>query len=567
MASRIKGITIEINGDTTGLTKALSGVDSAIRNTQNELKDINKLLKLDPGNTELLEQKQKNLANAINDTTSRLEQLKAAQSSVKEGTTEWDRLQREIIDTERNLKNLENDYKTFGSVAKQQLQVVAEKMKEVGTKMQEVGAKIRGVGTTLTASLTLPLAAAGTAAVTKFAEVDKTMQLTNKTMGNTEQQAELLNKAMKEAASNSTYGMKDAANATLNFARAGLTAEEAADTLAPAMNLAAGEGGNLDTVSAGLVATINGFHDSFGEAGHYADVFAAACNNSALDVDGLSGAMSVAAPVFSAAGYSVNDAALYMGVMANNGIEADKAANSLKTGLARLVSPAKEGKEAMAALNWSITDGNGQMKDCVTIQKELHDKFAGLSEAEQIAAASAIFGKNQMSPWLALINSAPEDVGALDESLRNCAGTTEEIPLGFMSGFESIGDSGSMDVCMTLIGDLIVAHDFEIDVNNNVIRTYAGIRCGEIATPFFQYKEFLVAWGGAFASNYRYTFLLTPYLATICNLSQPVVKNVDKTMKITYTLTEVEGSGSAGTGEGSGSGGSGGPGGSGGSGS
>ena len=132
------------------------------------------------------------------------------------------------------------------------------------------------------------------------------------------------------------------------------------------------------------------------------------------------------------------------------------------------------------------------------------------------------------------------------------------IPLGFMSGFESIGDSGSMDVCMTLIGDLIVAHDFEIDVNDNVIRTYAGIRCGEIATPFFQYKEFLVAWGGAFASNYRYTFLLTPYLATICNLSQPVVKNVDKTMKITYTLTEVEGSGSAGAGAGSGgSGGSG----------
>ena len=132
------------------------------------------------------------------------------------------------------------------------------------------------------------------------------------------------------------------------------------------------------------------------------------------------------------------------------------------------------------------------------------------------------------------------------------------IPLGFMSGFESIGDSGSMDVCMTLIGDLIVAYDFEIDVNDNVIRTYAGIRCGEIATPFFQYKEFLVAWGGAFASNYRYTFLLTPYLATICNLAQPVVKNVDKTMKITYTLTEVEGSGSAGAGAGSGgSGGSG----------
>mgnify|MGYP002523398317 CR=1 FL=1 len=120
------------------------------------------------------------------------------------------------------------------------------------------------------------------------------------------------------------------------------------------MNLAAGEGGNLDTVSAGLVATINGFHGSFDEAGYYADVFAAACNNSALDVDSLSHAMSVAAPIFSSAGYTVNDAALYIGIMANNGIDADKAANSLKTGLARLVSPAKEGAE-MIGRNRSIS--------------------------------------------------------------------------------------------------------------------------------------------------------------------------------------------------------------------
>ena len=107
--------------------------------------------------------------------------------------------------------------------------------------------------------------------VKSFADVDKTMALANKTMGNTAEQANTLNAAMKDAAANSTYGMSDAANATLNFARAGLDAEQSAAALAPAMNLAAGEGGDLDTVSAGLVATINGFHGSFEEAGTYAD--------------------------------------------------------------------------------------------------------------------------------------------------------------------------------------------------------------------------------------------------------------------------------------------------------
>lgn len=330
----------------------------------------------------------------------------------------------------------------------------------VGSAFQNVGDKITAAGKAATAAFTVPIVGAATTAVTKFAEVDKTMQLVNATMGNTEDEAKLIEDAMKTAAANSTFAMSDAANATLNFARAGLTAEEAANALAPAMNLAAGEGGNLDTVSAGLVATINGFGDSFGKAGDYADVFAAACNNSALDVDSLSGAMSTAAPIFSAAGYAVNDAALYMGVMANAGIPASEAANSLKTGLARLIEPSKDGAEWMERLGINITNADGTMKDSVTVQKELHDAFGTLSESEQIAAASAIFGKNQMSKWLALINTAPEEVADLDESLEHCAGTTDEMAEAMMSGFGGSIEKlkSSIDVLMTSLGQLLAQY-------------------------------------------------------------------------------------------------------------
>lgn len=460
MASgRIKGITIKLDANITPLQTALSKVDKSLKTTQSNLKDINKLLKLDPKNTELLSQKQKNLQSAIDKTKERLQQLKDAQSQVKKGTDEWDALQREIIETEQKLEGLEDEYKDFGSVAKQQLKAVSEKVKGVGEKLKSVGDSVMGVGKTLTMKLTAPLAAIGGIGAAKFAEVDKTMQLVNATMGNTAEQADLINEAMKQAAANSTFGMNDAATAALNFARAGLTAEQAAATLAPAMNLAAGEGGELDTVSAGLVATINGFHGSFDEAAAYADVFANACNNSALDVDSLSSAMSVAAPIFASAGYSVNDAALYMGVMANNGIEADKAANSLKTGLARLVSPAKQGAQKMDELGISVTNADGTMKDSITIQKELHDKFKDLSEAEQIAAASAIFGKNQMSPWLALINTAPEDVNALSEALE-VEGTTMSMADAMMSGFGGSLEKlkSSLDVAATTLGEKLAPY-------------------------------------------------------------------------------------------------------------
>lgn len=462
MAGRIAGITIEIDGNTTKLSKALQGVNKDIKNTQSSLKDIDKLLKFDGGNVTLLKQKQEQLANAIDKTKQKLEQEKNALKQLKEGDqtpevkAQMEALERQIADDEQKLKQLTQESKNFGSVAKQQFKAAGDAIKACGDKIKSVGDKMTSIGRNLSLKVTAPLTLIGKQAVTSFAEVDKTMQLTNKTMGNTTEEAKLLSDAMKDAAANSTFGMTDAATASLNFARAGLSAEEAASSLAPAMNLAAGEGGNLDTVSAGLVATINGFGDSFDSAEHYADVFANACNNSALDVDSLSDSMSVAAPIFNAAGYSIEDAALYMGVMANAGIPASEAANSLKTGLARLISPAKEGAGWMKKLGIEVTNADGSMKDSTKIQKELHDAFSGLSESEQIAAASAIFGKNQMSKWLALINTAPEDVESLATSLEK-EGTTAEMADAMMSGFGGSLEKlkSNVDVAKTSLGEAL----------------------------------------------------------------------------------------------------------------
>ena len=143
MASRIAGITIELNGDTTNLQKSLKGVDGQLKQTQATLKDVNKLLKFDPKNTELLTQKQKNLESSIKLTKDRLKELQDAQSGVAKGSAEWDNLQREIIATEQNLKGLENEFKTFGSVTKQQILAAGESGKEFGGKITEIGNKMK----------------------------------------------------------------------------------------------------------------------------------------------------------------------------------------------------------------------------------------------------------------------------------------------------------------------------------------------------------------------------------------------------------------------------------------
>ena len=127
MANRIKGITIEIDGNTTKLQSALKAVNNDINQTQRALKDVDKLLKLDPTNTTLLTQKQDLLKKAIQDTESKLKQEKAALDQLQEGnstgelTQEQQALEREIIDTEQQLKSLKKEYNDFGSVGSQQM--------------------------------------------------------------------------------------------------------------------------------------------------------------------------------------------------------------------------------------------------------------------------------------------------------------------------------------------------------------------------------------------------------------------------------------------------------------
>lgn len=195
--NRIKGITIEIGGDTTDLQKSLKAVDSSLRNTQNSLKDVNKLLKLDPTNTELLKQKQDLLKQSIDDTKTRLQALKDAYKQLDgQGTDEAKQQQkllaREIVETEQNLKSLKNEYKDFGSVAKQQLQ-------EVGGKMKEVGGQISSTGKTLAITLTAPILAAVGTGVAYNAQLEQYRTMFTTLLGSAEEADKFISQLQEDA--------------------------------------------------------------------------------------------------------------------------------------------------------------------------------------------------------------------------------------------------------------------------------------------------------------------------------------------------------------------------------
>ena len=180
------------------------------------------------------------------------QKLEAAKTIYGEDSEEVTKLERALINAKTQEQNLAAELKKANAELETQTKKAEptaqalEKIAKNGEKLKTAGKEIKGVGEKLM-PVTVALGGVGALGVKSFADVDKTMALTNKTMGNTKEQAELLNQAMKDAAANSTFGMKDAAEASLNFARANLNAEQAAAALGPAMNLAAGEGGKLDT--------------------------------------------------------------------------------------------------------------------------------------------------------------------------------------------------------------------------------------------------------------------------------------------------------------------------------
>ena len=154
MANRIKGITVEIGGDTTKLSKALEGVNKNIKNTQTQLKDVQKLLKLDPTNTELLSQKHKLLADAVKATKEKLETLKTAAEQANQALAngdisqeQYDALQREIIETEQELQNLQREAEASSTAL--------AKLGQAGEMLEKAGDKIADVGKTLTTHVTV----------------------------------------------------------------------------------------------------------------------------------------------------------------------------------------------------------------------------------------------------------------------------------------------------------------------------------------------------------------------------------------------------------------------------
>ena len=420
MAGRIQGITVEIGGDTTKLQTALKGVNTEIRNTQSQLRDVDKLLKLDPGNTELLAQKHRLLGDAVKETKEKLETLKTAaeqaEQALKDGTItqdQYDGLQREIVETEQKLKSLEEQAKASGT-ALQDIAAKGEKLKTVGDNITNVGQKFMPV--------TLGVVGLGTAAVKTAADFDTAMSKVAAVSGATGSELDALREKAREMGSKTKFSASEAAEAMNYMAMAGWKTSDMLEGIEGVMNLAAASGEDLATTSDIVTDALTAFGLSASDSGHFADILAAASSNANTNVSMMGETFKYCAPIAGALGFSAEDTAEAIGLMANAGIKGSQAGTALRTIMNNLSGDVTVCGSAIGEVTIATTNADGSMRDLSDILADCRTAFSGLTESEKAQAAESLVGKNAMSGFLALMNAGEADINKLSSAIDNCDG-------------------------------------------------------------------------------------------------------------------------------------------------
>ena len=425
MAGRIKGITVEIGGDTTGLEKALKNVNSTIKNTQSQLKDVNRLLKLDPSNTELLSQKQRALKEAIGATKEKLDSLKQAQEQAKQqlengdlGQDKYDALQREIIETEQELRRLQEEAASTS--------VALAKIDEAGKKMEAFGDSVTSAGQKIMPA-SMAVAGFGAAAVKTAADFDSGMSKVAAISGATGDDLDALRDKAREMGAKTKFSASEAAAAMEYMAMAGWKTEDMLGGIEGIMSLAAASGEDLATTSDIVTDALTAFGLSAQDSGHFADILAAASSNANTNVRMMGETFKYCAPIAGALGFSAEDVAEAIGLMANAGIKSTQAGTALRTIMNNLSGEVKITGAALGEVTIATTNADGSMRDLSDILADCRGAFSQLSESERAQAAEALVGKNAMSGFLALMNAAPEDIEKLSTAIDNCDGTAAQM--------------------------------------------------------------------------------------------------------------------------------------------
>lgn len=483
MAGNLKGLTIELAGDTTKLDKALKDIDAKTSSLSRELGQINKLLKLDPTNVSLLAQKQKVLSEAIENTSKKLDTLKDAEKQVQaqfergEASEEQVRaLQREIIATENKLKGYEaaaketadavddlgkesedasDNVDDLGKESKDtsdEVDDLGKAAKDAGDDVDDLGDETKDAGEaaedaaggfdtagqavgTFLGNLALDVLREAVSLLKDIAgsvletgmQFSSSMSEVAAISGATGEELEQLEATAREFGSTTTFSASEAADALKYMALAGWSTQESIDGLPGVLNLAASSGMDLAAASDMVTDYLSAFGLEASDSTRFADMLAYAQSNANTTAEGLGEAYKNCAANLNAAGQDIETTTSLLSMMANQGLKGSEAGTALTAVMRDLTAKMKNGAIEIGDTSIAVMDANGNYRDLTDILFDVEKATDGMGDAEKAAALSSTFTADSIKGLNLMLNAGVDEAASFEEQLRNSGGSAAEM--------------------------------------------------------------------------------------------------------------------------------------------
>ena len=298
---------------------------------------------------------------------------------------------------------------------------------KIGSNLQSAGKSMTSAGSTLTKTVTTPVLGLGTAAVKVTSNFESAMSKVSAISGATGGDLDALNKKAQEMGAKTKFSATESAEAFQYMAMAGWKTGDMLDGIEGIMSLAAADGLDLAKTSDIVTDSLTAFGLSAKDSGHFSDVLAKASSSANTNVSMLGESFKYVAPVAGSLGYSAEDTAIALGLMANAGIKGSQAGTALRTMMTNMIKPTDAAANAMQEYGLSMTNSDGTMKTYGQVMDMLREKLGGLDEATQAQVATTIFGKEAMSGALAIINASDKDYQNLTKAIYSADGAANQM--------------------------------------------------------------------------------------------------------------------------------------------
>lgn len=433
---QIKGITIEIDGKTTGLTKALKAANSEIKTTKSQLNSVEKALKLDPKNVDLLKAKQNALNGVIKETKEKLDMEKQAAESAKKELElgnitqgEYDALQAEIVTTTNELSNLEKQARQASSVLGSQMQAAGAHIKEVGNNISGLGEKVTGVGDKvsalggkMTATITMPVVAGGTAAVKEAKDYSSALAKLSTIADTTQTPLSDLDDSIMKLSDDTGISAAALAEASYDAISAGQSTEDAVGFVGKANVLARSGFTSMSTATDTLTTAMNAYGLSADQVSSVSDKLITTQNLGKTTVDELGASIGKVIPTAAMYGVNLDQLSAAYITTTKNGIgtaESTTYINGMLNELGKSGSTTSDILKEKTGKSFSELMNSGyNLSDVLQIVQDEADS-SGKSLAD-------MFGSQEAAKAAATITQHTTDFTSAVKELGNSAGTAQQ---------------------------------------------------------------------------------------------------------------------------------------------